>query len=349
MIFRTQPSDCLRNLIGNPLDEPGLGVCSPSIVDLQPLAMRRHRCPDVLVSQPLSDLPPLSHESDLAGGIDPPDEVNLASADWQLFWDLLALRFGQSLCSDLPAGLCWCQASERRRMIFVHVPREKLPALAQDFIEAVETATIPETLRPQAVETFDQRVALGLCGRDEERLDAEVQTEPDKGTEAARGFISASGGRVIVKLKEMWQAQGLPCLQDMEAQAAGALVSAVGFAQGMSPCINGMKDEEFLTTSEVASSPVHEMFDYPACQLRRRVIELLRRGWSGLDEPGGFEPPVDSGKRRERLEQTMAGYFLLDGSCTDQPNLTTFKCLADAQDHLAGERVESRGRVMGSS
>lgn len=212
MILRAKPSHCFRNLVVNTLDQPWLGACCPLIVDLQSVAVSRHCCPDISVSQSLAHLPTPSQESDLARAIDPPDEVNPSGRNGQLFRYLLDLRAGQSLLTRSSAGLSGCQAGERWWIILTHVPGEELPALSQDFIEGAESEPRPETLCPQLVDAFDQGVALGLCRRDEDQLDAEVETETDKGAKAARSLISTSGGGVVVESEIVRQPQCLPGL-----------------------------------------------------------------------------------------------------------------------------------------
>jgi hypothetical protein len=88
-------------------------------------------------------------------------------------------------------------------MILSHVPSAKLSALSQDFIEAVESEAVPETLGPQTVDAFYQRVALGLGSGDEDQLYTKIEAQPDEGTEAARSLVSTRRGGVIVDLKEV--------------------------------------------------------------------------------------------------------------------------------------------------
>lgn len=107
-----------------------------------------------------------------------------------------------------------------------------------------------------------------------------------------------------------------------------------------------MKDEEFLTSCEVASSPVHEMSDPPNFHLRFRIIDLLGRGFFGLDRSGGFEPPVDRRERRKRIEQSVVFHFLLEGSCSDEPDLPTLEGVADSQNHPSSQRVVSLRKVI---
>ena len=348
MIFRAQPSDRLRNLIADALDEPWLGACRPLIIDVQSVAMGRHGCPDVSVRESLAHLPTLTQEFDLSCAIHSSDEVNPTGRNGQFLRDLLALSAGQPLFSHSSAGLCRCQATERWGMILTHVPGEKFPALSVHLLEGAESQPLPETLRPQAMDALDQRVALGLCRRNEDQLYAEVEAETNKRTEPARGLVPSGGGGVIVELERVGQAQCLPGLQGMAAQTVGALVVAEGLRKSMSAGIDGVKDEEFLSACEIAHSPVREMSDGPGGQRRLRVIDLLGRGRVGLDESGGFEPTVDGGERRRRIEQSVAGDLLPNSACPDQPDLTSLERLADSKDHLSRPQIVSLRRTIGS-
>jgi hypothetical protein len=121
----------------------------------------------------------------------------------------------------------------------------------------------------------------------------------------------------------------------MAAETGGTLVSAIGFAEGVCLNINGMEDEELLTSTEVTSRPVHEMTHHARFQLRIGIVDLRWRRRLGLDCASGFEPPFDRREGRDRIEQVIVYNLLADCSCSDESNLTMLESATETENDLS--------------
>ena len=102
----------------------------------------------------------------------------------------------------------------------------------------------PEALIPQTIGSFDHTIPLGFVRRNEDRLNAEIQTQADEAPENARRFVAATESRVVVDLQSIGQAQDTPRLQRMALNTLQTLVGADRLLQRTRLQIECMKGKD---------------------------------------------------------------------------------------------------------
>ena len=86
--------------------------------------------------------------------------------------------------------------------IVASIPGKKGAPNPRHIAAARKMVASPEALRPQVVEGFDGRVVIGLPQRDEQDLDAHVQTQTHDPAKHP-GMIAATERIFIIKLRDI--------------------------------------------------------------------------------------------------------------------------------------------------
>src|SRR5262245_24734271 len=122
----------------------------------------------------------------------------------------------------------------------MHIPMPEAEALAANLCKRAKMVTVPEAASPHVMEVFDQAVALGFPGRNEDQLNTDIQTQAEEEAKVPRGALPARGGRIIVQQQAMGYPQGAPDLLDMAMQTRAAFVRTQGLGHGLGLCIDGV-------------------------------------------------------------------------------------------------------------
>src|SRR5713101_2398791 len=223
--------DWLRDFIREHLDQLQGRAFRVFMVNFQPLVLGNDGGPHIVMGESLADFPPLAQEADGAVGGNAPDKVQPPGGEGNQLWQGPDLLGRQAAALDPALRPRRGQALQGRRGIGVRIPLSKPGASAYDVSERPKVVPVPETLCPQAIDTLHQAVALWFMRGRKDQFDAEVQTEPDKGTKAAGQTLAPAKRRVIIELQAVRQAQSLPGSEDMaEERGHGFIGTEIGRA-----------------------------------------------------------------------------------------------------------------------
>jgi hypothetical protein len=121
--------------------------------------------------------------------------------------------------------------TQRLWKIAMLLPFDETIALATQISERTKMIPLPKALAPQAIEALDHAMAFRLGRRNEDQLDAEIQCQSYKGTDASRCFAATGEGGVIIQLPDsarsnpslVRHAQGVSAASDSRASLALAV------------------------------------------------------------------------------------------------------------------------------
>src|SRR5262249_3237276 len=87
----------------------------------------------------------------------------------------------------------FCVLPLRNRALTVRAQNIELRELGRSsshFCQPIQVMGAPECLTPQPMQPLDDTVALGFADRQEDRFDADVQTQAHKGAKHSRHFVA---------------------------------------------------------------------------------------------------------------------------------------------------------------
>src|SRR6266508_1862859 len=120
------------------------------------------------------------------------------------------LRRTQTPPTDLVVCLAWCCSVQRWWMVVLGVKAHELWCCSSHRCQSIEAMRAPEGLAPQFVQSLDNTVALGFADWQEDRLDADVQTQAHKRAKHPPHFVATVEGCVVVELHPIRQPELLP-------------------------------------------------------------------------------------------------------------------------------------------
>src|SRR6266404_1226676 len=315
------------------------------MIYLQSPTMSYHCGPDILMRQTLAHLPALSQEADPAIATDLPHDVHSTRCDRQLRRQGTDLLLEQSHPPDAPLHLCRSQTLKRRRFVLVSVPVQEQSLLADYLLCTTKMIAFPKLTDPQPIDSLNQRVAFGLAGRQEDRLDPKVQAQSHNCSEAAWCALAAVEGSIVVQLQAVRQPQLLPRFQQMPADRGNRFIAADRLRQGARLGIHAMKDKELFSTFEIAGEPIRRVQHEVWHPVRLWTINLhwLRR--VGVCQTSLFQPSLGRRQRRHCPEQSLTDDLLPHCMRTQQADPASFEGGTDSNH----DRVSLRGIALRGS
>ena len=227
--------------------------------DFQASAMGNDRSPNIFTCQTLADFPRFVEEGDRAIGLDLANEMDPTSGNRQGIGQMRDLFGSQTMKSFATLRLLRRGIDQRRWYILVQIPMDEGWTAATNVGERVEVSALPERMAPQAIQFFDLAVVLGLCDRQEDQFDAQIQTQANELPENARCFVPATESCIVVELQKMRNSQGFPGLQAMFPDRFEAFVEGNGLCASARAQIQGMKGIDLETVFEIPARPIQRM------------------------------------------------------------------------------------------
>src|SRR5262245_19638609 len=260
------------------------------------------------------------------------------------FGDLSAPQF---LTSQLRGGLLNSQSTQGWGGIGL-IPEEELRALARERPWRGEMVLVPEAFSPSPVDSFDHVVALRLTRGNEERLDAQIQSQAHEAPEGMRGAPQAGESPIVIKLQEVRQPRLRATGQQVFPGRLRAFVWTQRLHQSMRAEINGVKDKDLLSASEIALGPIageeHQLFS----QLGLRIIgRFVRVRWR-VNQARLFEPTFNGREPRGWIEQAALHEFLVNRARPDMAGDALLQALTHSHHQLDYFRRVALGGVVGS-
>jgi hypothetical protein len=182
----------------------------PLIPDFQAPAMGNDRSPHIFPCQTLADFPRFIEKSDRAIWLDLANEVDTTSGNRQGVGQIRNLFAGQAMNCFATLRLLRRGVDQKWWYILGQIPMNEGWTAATNVSEGTEVSALPESMAPQAIQFFDFAIVLGLCDRQEDQFDTEIQTQTHALPENARCFVPAAEGRIVVELQKLRDSQGFP-------------------------------------------------------------------------------------------------------------------------------------------
>ena len=190
------------------LDQTNRVISRATMVNLQlPLVSEECR-PDIFTRQALVHFPVFIQQREQSSLIYRANKMKTPFGDWQLGRQGANLSRSHAETLNPTLRLYRRRAVQRRRLIVLRVPLLKLRAGTFDRCQRIEMLSPPEALIPQTIGSFDHTIPLGFVRRNEDRLNAEIQTQADEAPENARRFVAATESRVVVHLQSIGASPG---------------------------------------------------------------------------------------------------------------------------------------------
>lgn len=198
------------------------------IPDLQASTMSNNRSPNIFTCQTLVDFPRFVEDGDGAIGLDLANEMDPSSGNRQGIGQLRDLSGSQTMNCFTTLRLLRRAVDQKRWYILVQIPMNEGWTAATNVSEGGEVSALPERMAPQTVQFFDFAIVFGLCDRQEDQFDAQIQTQAHELPENAGCFVSAAEGRIVVELQncgiprvfQAWR----PCFRTVSKRLSKAMV-----------------------------------------------------------------------------------------------------------------------------
>lgn len=339
--------------VAQAFEQTGLGALAAAIINAQVLAARIQRGPDILSDQPVRHGPVFFEDIDRTLWGDAAQEMNAPRSQRQGGGHLTALLPAQAQVRILARGLRHGLAVQRGRGPGL-IPLEEAGTFAAHSAQRREVIFVPEAARPQPVETFNQAIAHGFAGRNEDQFNAQIQGQPYELSKDPGRKAQAGKGRVIVELQKVGQADPPTALQQMGTSRGGTLIGAQRLVQRIALPVHCVKGQHFVPARQIARNPITGLKDdarpWPGAK-------IIRGGLNRRDRraPLHAQPAFERGQGGPGPEP-MPAQFLLKGPWPAQPHARLLQPPPDAPDQRhrgrrvllgrmvrsAGSRVESR-------
>lgn len=229
------------------------------IPDFQALAMGNDRSPHIFTCQALADFPRFIEKSDRAIGLDLANEVDPTSGNWQGVGQMRDLFGSQAMKYFATLRLLRRGVDQKWWYILGQIPMNEGWTAATNVSEGGEVSALPEGMAPQTVQFFDFAIVLGLCDRQEDQFDAQIQTQANELPENARCFVPAAEGRIVVELQKLRDSQAFPGLEAVFSDRFVAFVESNGLCAGACVQIQRMKGIDLETIFEIPTRPIQRM------------------------------------------------------------------------------------------
>ena len=148
-----------------------------SVVNRQPLILGGDRRPDILTSQTFMDRPDLVQQFNITVRADLTGEMDATARDRQLVRQSTNLLSRQTQAQNERL----LRNDRQSWQIVSCVPGFKLGCGPLDMCHRAKVPTTPEASTPQAMDTFDPSIPLGLIDGDQDRFHADIQAQPENG------------------------------------------------------------------------------------------------------------------------------------------------------------------------
>ena len=166
--------------------------------------------PNIFTGQALADLPRFVKNGNRAIGLDLANEMDPSRGNRQRILQRQGLFGAQATNGFVLLCFSGSRIDQDWRYILRHIPMDEGRTGAMDLSEGGEPSAFPESVSPQAVQFFDFAIALGLGNRQEDKFDAQIQTQPNELPEDARRFVAAAESGIVVELQKLRDSQGFP-------------------------------------------------------------------------------------------------------------------------------------------
>lgn len=200
----------------------------PLIPNLQASAMGNEGSPNIFTSQMLAHLPGFVEEGDRAIRLDLAKEMEPSSCNRQGIGQMQDLFGSQTTNAFVMLCLLRSSVVQERRCILRHIPIDEGWTGATNLREGGEVSAFPEGVPPQTIQFFDLAVAFGLRDRQEDKFDAQKQTQPHELPEDARRFVAATKGGIVVQLQKLRDPKGFPRMKRVRPDCFVAFVGGNG-------------------------------------------------------------------------------------------------------------------------
>jgi len=177
-------------------------------------------------------------------------------------------------------------------------------------------------------------VAFGFADRQEDRLDADVQTQAHKRAKQARHFVATVESRIVVQLQPVRQTDLLPSGQCVCPYSCARFVGVQRLRERSGLYIHAVENEQLGTIHQVARRPVHRVQHVGRASCR--LWEIAALGWVWVvDQIGIVQDAFDGCQRGNTLEQVGVMQFVLDGLGAAQSDASFEQVLTGRHNHLA--------------
>lgn len=190
--------------------------------------MSNDRSPNIFACQTFADFPRFVEDGDGAIGLDLANEMDPTSGNWQGIGQMRNPSGSQAMKYFATLRLLRRGVDQKRWYILGQIPMNEGWTAAANVSEGGEVSALPERMTPQAVQFFDFAVVLGLCDRQEDQFDTQIQTQSHELPENTRCFVPAAEGRIVVELQKLRDSKGFPGLQAMFSDRFVAFVEGNG-------------------------------------------------------------------------------------------------------------------------
>src|SRR5215467_2631054 len=299
------------------LDQTSWVISRATMVNLQSPLVSDECRPDVLTSQSLVHFPVFVQQRDQSFLIYLANKMKTPCGNRQPGRQGANLSRRHSATLNLPLRLCRRRTTQSRRFVLLRIPLLKLRAGTFDRRQRIKMAPPPEALAPQTISSFNQPIPLRLVGREEDRLNPEIQTQADEPPKDARRFVTAAKSRVVVHLQSIGQAQSTPCTKRVALDTLQTLIDADCLMQRPSLQVERVKGKDLATASEELRRPIHRVQDIIRRGARLRKINFPRSA-RRFDQSPFVQDSLDGRTRRDSSQQTCLPQFGLNRSRTDQ-------------------------------
>jgi len=228
----------------------------PLVLDEDPPMMRGERGHDVLPFQFSADEILGAVELDRAVAVDLADERHTALGDGksqmtagidvgierEAVRKMAEGRPGPIAKDSGESGPVVGEGEASAGLLDVVVAKEAVTRPAQR--PQIGTAVKKDALLPEAVKTFHGGVASRLSRRDEQKMDAQQEMEPDRLGKAVAIPASSRGGHLVVHLGDPGPSHNTPGINEMAAEREGLLVRELAGRGCLPDDIDGVKGIE---------------------------------------------------------------------------------------------------------
>src|SRR5215212_976996 len=317
---------------------------------LQPPTMCTYRRPDILMRQAPADLPGLAQKTDRPVNRHTPHKMQPSCRDWQSRRHPAGLALAQPHTLNLALCLGWCHPIQARWSIHRCVPIHKHALPSHHITDRAKVIAFPELLRPQAIDPFHHRIALGFTWRQKDDFNPQVQAQPNHTPQPALGSFATSKGSIIVQIQAVRQAQRLPGGEQMGAHTCDRFIRSDGLVERAGFQIHCMKNKDLGATLQIACNPITRVPDDLRSLLRLRIVAfwllLLNQR---LCDACREQPAFDGCQRWHLLKQSMVTDLLLNRLRADQANLSLLQGLSHTQDNRVSVLSIGLWRMHGST
>lgn len=268
------------------------------IPNLQTSAMGNERGPNIFTCQTLAHLPGFIEEGDGAIGLDLANEMDPSSCNRQGIGQLQDVFGSQTTNAFVTLCLLRSRLVQKRWCILGHIPSDEGWTGATNLCEGGEVSAFPKGAPPQAIQFFDFAIVFGLSDRQEDKFDAQRQTQPNELPEDARRFVATAEGGIVVELQKLWDSKGFPGLESVRPNRFVAFVGGNGLRAGARVQIQSMKGVDLGSVLEIPTGPIQSV------QAARHSLQGFRKihpcGLVGLGKQATLaQDALDRGERRQ--------------------------------------------------